>query len=143
MRSRRLAQKLPLAIPVVLVILLAMLATLQYHWSGKVSTLERQRIRYSLFADGARFSEDFDREVTRAFLYFHPTPAVPPDQRSAGVSRQYERWMAEAPYPRLVRDVYLIRPAAGTTRLEILRPEEQRFVPTPWTPELAEVKRHV
>ncbi|MFL6262911.1 MAG: sensor histidine kinase [Thermoanaerobaculia bacterium] len=146
MRSRRLAQKLPLAIPAVLVILLAMLATLQYHWSAKVSALERQRMKSSLFTDGARFSEDFDREVTRAFLFFHPNPALPADQRLANTVRQYESWLAEAPYPHLVRDVDLIQPAApsqGATRLEILRPEEQRFVPTPWTPELAEVKRHV
>src|SRR5690242_8285198 len=109
MRPRRLAQKLPLAIPVALVILLAMLATLQYHWSGKVSALERQRMRMSLFSDGFRFSEDFDREVARAFIYFHPNPAVPtnqPDQRIAGIVREYGRWMTEAPYPRLVRDVY-------------------------------------
>ena len=146
MRSRRLAQKLPLAIPVVLVVLLAMLATLQYHWSGKVSALEKQRIRMSLFSDGVRFSEDFDREVARAFIYFHPNPAVPadqPDQRIAGIVREYGRWMAEAPYPHLVREVYLIRPAAGGPELAILHPGEQRFVPTSWTPDLAEARRQV
>jgi signal transduction histidine kinase len=143
MRSRRLAQKLPLAIPVVLVILLAMLATLQYHWSGKVSALERQHMRASLFADGFRFSEDFDREVARAFHFFHPSPSVPADQRIAGIVSQYGHWMAEAPYPRLVRDVYLIRPSAGGPQLEILRPEEQRFVPTSWTPDLAAARRLV
>ncbi|HEY4590668.1 MAG TPA: HAMP domain-containing sensor histidine kinase, partial [Thermoanaerobaculia bacterium] len=146
MRSRRLAQKLPLAIPVVLVVLLASLATLQYHWSGKVSALERQHIRASLYGDGIRFSEDFDREVTRAFIYFHPNPTVPadqPDRRTAGVVREYGRWMAEAPYPQLVRDVYLIRPAAGGPQPEILRPSEQRFVSTSWTPDLAEARRQV
>src|SRR3954469_18563731 len=143
MRSRRLAQKLPLAIPVVLVILLASLATLQYHWSGKVSALEQQRMEASLRRDGVHFSEDFDREVTRAFLFFHPNPTLPADQRIAGIVRQYGRWMAEAPYPRLVKDVYLIQPSPGGTQLEILRPEEQRFVPAPWTPDLAAARRHV
>lgn len=146
MRTRRLAEKLPLAIPVVLVILLASLATLQYHWSGKVSALERQHIRASLYGDGFRFSEDFDREVTRAFIYFHPSPAVPadqPDRRIAGILREYGRWMTEAPYPQMVRDVYLIRPAAGGPQLEILRPNEQRFVSTSWTPDLAAARRQV
>ncbi|HET9211215.1 MAG TPA: HAMP domain-containing sensor histidine kinase [Thermoanaerobaculia bacterium] len=143
MRSRRLAQKLPLAIPVVLVVLLAMLATLQYHWSGKVSALEQQRMKASLLRDGAHFSEDFDREVTRAFLYFHPSPAVPAGQRIERVSQQYDHWMSDAPYPHLIREVYLIRPAQGGARLEVLRPEEHRFVPTSWTPELAEARRHV
>ena len=143
MRTRRLAEKLPLAIPAVLVILLAMLATLQYHWSAKVSALEQQRMQASLARDGSHFSEDFDREVARAFSFFHPSPGAPADQRIADVVRQYQRWMAEAPYPHMVRDVYLVRPAARGTELEILRPEEQRFVPTPWTPELAEAQRHV
>jgi signal transduction histidine kinase len=143
MRSRRLAQKLPLAIPVALVILLAMLATLQYLWSGKVSALEQQRMKASVLRDGAHFSEDFDREVARAFIYFHPSPGVPADQRIEHAASQYDRWMSEAPYPRLVREVYLIRPAQGGAQLEILRPEEHRFVPTSWTPELAETRRHV
>src|SRR3954451_16789080 len=146
MRSRRLAQKLPLAIPVVMVILLANLATLQYHWSGKVSALERQHMRASLYNDGIRFSEDFDREVARAFIYFHPSPTVPadqPDRRIAGILREYGRWMAEAPYPQLVRDVYLVQLAAGGPELAILHPNEQRFVATSWTPDLAEARRQV
>jgi signal transduction histidine kinase len=143
MRSRRLAQKLPLAIPVVLVVLLAMLATLQYHWSGKVSALEQQRMQASLMRDGAHFSEDFDRELARAFRYFHPSPAVPAGQRIDRVVSQYDHWMAEAPYPHLVRDVYLIQPAAGGPQLAILKPEERRFSPVSWTPDLAEVRRRV
>jgi signal transduction histidine kinase len=51
--------------------------------------------------------------------------------------------MAEAPFPRLVRDVYLIRPAAGGATLELLRPAEHRFVPASWAPDLAEVRQHV
>ena len=139
MRSQRLAQKLPLVIPVVLVLLLAGLATLQYHWSGKVSVLERQRMRASLFVAGSHFSEDFDREVTRVFLFFHPEPRGPAGGQLDRVARQYDHWMAEAPYPRLVRDVFLIRPGAGSdekigakgTGIEILRPAEHRFVLLP------------
>jgi signal transduction histidine kinase len=146
MRSQRLAQKLPLAIPALLVLLLAGLATLQYHWSGKVSTLERQRMRSSLFVAGSHFSEDFDREVTRVFLFFHPDPRGPAGGQLDRAARQYDRWMAEAPYPRLVRDVFLIRPGGSVakgTGLEVLRPAEHRFVPSPWLPELAGVQRRL
>jgi signal transduction histidine kinase len=143
MRTRRLAEKLPLAIPAVLVVLLAMLATLQYKWSAKVSDLEQQRMQASVHRDGAHFSEDFDREVARVFMFFHPSPAVPPDERIAAVVRQYDHWTAEAQYPRLVQEVYLVRPAADGPQIEILRPQEHRFVPTAWTPELAAVRRHM
>jgi signal transduction histidine kinase len=149
MRFQRLAQKLPLAIPALLVLLLAVLAALQYHWSGKVSALERQRMRSSLFVAGSHFSEDFDREVTRVFLFFHPDPRGPAGGQLDRVARQYDRWMTEAPYPRLVRDVFLIRPGAGSgekagakgTGIEVLRPAEHRFVSSPWPPELTEVRR--
>ena len=146
MRSQRLAQKLPLAIPALLVLLLAGLATLQWHWSGKVSALERQRMRSSLFVAGSHFSEDFDREVTRVFLFFHPDPRGRAGDQLDRVARQYDRWMAEAPYPRLVRDVFLIRPGASAAKgagLEVLRPAEHRFVPSPWPPELAGAQRRL
>src|SRR5437764_8486875 len=123
MRSRRLAQKLPLAIPVILVVLLGVLASLQYVWSGEVSAMERHRMRSGQFGVGARFSEDFDREVTRAFLMFHPRPGESGDARLARVVRQYQDWMAEAPYPRLVRDVFVIRRIAdGGSGLQVLWP---------------------
>ena len=147
MRTQRLARKLPLAIPALLVLLLAGLATLQYHWSGKVSALERQRMRSSLFVAGAHFSEDFDREVTRVFLLFHPDPRGRSSGQLDRVARQYDHWMAQAPYPRLVRDVFLIRSGetagAKGTGLEVLRPAEHRFVSSPWPPELAEVRRRL
>jgi signal transduction histidine kinase len=148
MRSQRLAQKLPLAIPALLVLLLAGLATLQWHWSGKVSALERQRMRSSLFVAGSHFSEDFDREVTRVFLFFHPDPRGRAGDQLDRIARQYDRWMAEAPYPRLVRDVFLIRPggsgaSAKGTGIEVLGPAEHRFVPSPWPPELASVQRRL
>src|ERR1700710_2318780 len=144
MRSRRLAQKLPLAIPVILVILLAVLASLQYVWSGEVSAMERHRMRSSQFAAGARFSEDFDREVTRAFMVFHPVPGEAGDARLDRVVGQYDRWMAEAPYPRLVRDVFVIRRIAdGGSGLQVLWPAEHRFVTCSWPPELAELRKRL
>ncbi len=141
MRSRRLAQKLPLAFPVLLVLLLALLASLQYRWSGKVSALERQRMESSLFIAGAHFSEDFDREVTRIFVFFHPDSREPAGDRLDRTARQYDRWMAEAPHPNLVRDVFLLLPGDGG--LEVLRPAEHRFAPSPWSPDLVEARRRL
>jgi len=144
MRSRSLAQRLPIAIAAVLVLLLAVLAILQWRWIGEVSAMERHRMKMSLFGAGSHFTEDFDREVTRAYLYFHPGTAEPPEARLARVLRQYDRWNAETPYPRLVRDVFLSRPAGdGGTGLEVLWPAEHRFVACPWPPELAALRQRL
>ncbi len=148
MRSRSLAQRLqrlPIVIAAVLVLLLAVLAMLQWQWTGEVSAMERHRMRVSLFAAGSHFTDDFDREVTRAFLYFHPDPMAPAAGRLDSAIRQYDRWNAEAPYPRLVRDVFVIRPAGddGETGLEVLWPAEHRFVACPWPPELARLRQRL
>jgi signal transduction histidine kinase len=144
MRSRSLAQRLPIAIAAVLVLLLAVLAVLQWRWIGEVSAMERHRMKMSLVAAGSHFTEDFDREVTRAFLYFHPGSMEPPEARLARVLRQYDRWNAETPYPRLVRDVFLMRPGSeGGTGLEVLWPAEHRFVACPWPPELAALRQRL
>ncbi|MFY9823168.1 MAG: HAMP domain-containing sensor histidine kinase, partial [Thermoanaerobaculia bacterium] len=144
MRSGSLAQRLPITIAAVMVLLLAVLAVLQWRWIGEVSAMERHRMRMSLFAAGSHFTEDFDREVTRAFLYFHPGPLEPPETRLDRVVRQYDRWNAETPYPRLVRDVFLMRPGGdGGTGLEVLWPAEHRFVACPWPPELAALRQRL
>src|SRR5436853_221918 len=148
MRSPSFAQRLqrlPIAIAAVLVLLLAVLAMLQWQWIGEVSAMDRHRMRVSLFAAGSHFTEDFDREVTRAFLYFHPDPMEAAAGRLDRVIRQYDRWNAEAPYPRLVRDVFLIRSAGddGESGLEVLWPAEHRFVACPWPPELARLRQRL
>jgi signal transduction histidine kinase len=66
------ARLVPLAVGTALLVLLAILGTLQYRWIGQVSILESQRLRAALFGAGAAFAEDFDHEVTRAFVLFRP-----------------------------------------------------------------------
>lgn len=144
MRSRVLSQRLPFAIAALLLLLLAVLAVLQWRWIGEVSALEQQRMRSGLMTAGFRFTHDFDREIARAFLYFHPGPTEPPQDRLDRVFRQYGRWISEAPYPRLIRDVFLVRPGlSGDPAIQILRPAEQRFEPCPWPAGLAGVKRRL
>jgi signal transduction histidine kinase len=139
MAPRSFPQRLPIAIAVVLGLLLAVLAVLQWRWIGEVSALERQRMRASLFAAGSHFTEDFDRELTRTFLSFHPEIYDPGNDPLARVAGQYERWQAEAPYPQLVRDVLVVRRGD----LLVFRPAAGRFEPLPWPPELAGVRRRL
>jgi signal transduction histidine kinase len=140
MRTRGLAQRLPFIIAALLLPLLVVLAVLQWSWIGKVSAMERQRMRASLMTAGSRFTRDFDREIARAFLTFHPGPREAPSERLERVLRQYRHWTAEAPYPQLLRDVFLVQPAG---EIQVLRPEEHRFEPCPWPADLAGVRRRL
>ncbi len=140
MRIRGLAQRLPFIIAALLLPLLVVLAVLQWHWIGHVSAMERQRMQTSLMTAGSRFTGDFDREIARAFHMFHPGPTEPPKERLARVFRQYSRWTSEAPYPQLIRDVFLVQPDG---EIQVLRPAEQRFEPCPWPAELAGVRQRL
>jgi len=133
MTSRSSAPYRPLVIGVALLALLALLATLQYRWIGQVNELQSQRLRGNLLAEASGFSADFDREVTRAFLYFHPEHWDTTGDWQGRLARQAERWAAAAPYPRLVREVLFVhRDASGGLAVSELRTAAHRFEPVPW-----------
>lgn len=122
---------------ILLLVLLAALAALQYRWIGRVSRLESQRLQARLLTDGSRFTEDFDRELTRAFLFFHPEPSATPYDGLERAVRQLDRWRAEAPWPGLVRDVFAVgRSADGKLEISRLAPGAGRFVPAAWPAEM-------
>lgn len=142
MGPKRRDRILPFVAAAALLVLLGALATLQHRWIGQVSRMERERMQRNLFRASSRFAEDFDQEVTRAFLYFHPqAPGKPFEDRERTV-HQYERWKAKAPYPGLIREVFLARQGEdGETRLECLRPERRLFEGCAWPADLQEIHR--
>ncbi len=132
MTSQERARLLPPAIAVFLLLLLAVLATLQYRVIGRVSDLERQRMHENLRSAGSRFTEDFDRELTRSFIYFHPEPEGP-ESGLERILRQYDRWRENAPWPEMIQDLFTARRKAdGTLELSRFQPEARRFEPVPW-----------
>jgi signal transduction histidine kinase len=92
----------------VLTLLLVTLATLQYRWVGQVSTGERERMQASLNAGANRFSQDFNREITRAYLSFQLDAAMLQEEKTSGLAKRFDQWDAQAPYPRLISDLYLV-----------------------------------
>lgn len=120
--------------------LLALLAVSQFHWIGEVTHAERERLRSRLEADAERFAEELDRELTRAFLAFvQHTSSGDPRPR---LVEQMRRWQAAAPYPGLVRGVFLIelpaRDGAGL-RSERLDPATGRFTATALPADIAKL----
>jgi signal transduction histidine kinase len=129
-----------LAIAVVLLVSLAVLATLQYRWIDRLSRAEGQRLEVSLAAAAGRFGEDFDREIARAFHYFLLRPPEPGPLEERLVQR-WRLWTDGAPYPELIAEVWLAdRGEGGTPRLRRLEPADGRLVPVPFPPELAPVR---
>ncbi len=124
-----------------LLTLLLILASLQYHWLEEVSRADRDKSRDLLQTAVARFAEDFDRELTRAFLFFQPGAGSRDPEDFAG---RYQRWQNYAPFPELVRDLYLAqRGDDGAFEAKLFDPAEGTFVPATWPAELEQLHQRL
>lgn len=121
--------------------LLALLATLQYRWLGQVSTGERERMQASVSAGATRFSQDFNREITRAYLSFQMDSAMLREENAGEFTERYAQWDAKAPYPQLVSDVFVFDKGEGAAlRLSRYNREQKKFEPVEWPAELAQLR---
>ncbi len=135
-----------LLLAMALVALLALLATLQYRWLGQVSAGERERMQNTLRAATARFTQDFDRELGRVYFGLQTDDSNVRAGAWADFAARYQRWQERAPYPRLVRAVYLIeRDAAdeGKARLLQFDPVARTFMPVAWPAALAPLQQRL
>lgn len=103
----------------VLFLALCVLAFVQYRWVTQLAKAERQQAGANLSAALEDLEGDFDIEVTRAFLVFQ-LPAA----RVTTEAQLYREWMLHAPYPRLIRGVYVTQTgASGSVPQEVLAGE--------------------
>lgn len=127
-----------LVLVVALIALLPLLAVLQFRWLGEVSRAERDRMQASLKTAVANFTQDFDRELSRACLSLRMDARTERERDWRTYARRYDQWAQSAPYPQLVSGIYLVEPAAGQPtapdRLQAYRFERAAlsFTPTDW-----------
>lgn len=121
---------------------LALLAILQYHWVDQISAGERERRQANLSTGARRISEDFNRELARAYLTFQLDAPSLRDRSWDGFARRYERWQMSAPYPRLVKGLHIVEVSQiGRVQLLTYRPELGSFEPEDWSYELLPLRR--
>jgi signal transduction histidine kinase len=90
-----------------LLILLPLLAVLQYRWIGEVSAAERDRLESSLRVASDRFAADFEGEFSRLGNTFQIRDGFP--ETAAPIVERYQVWSEANPYARLVREIYLLK----------------------------------
>lgn len=112
MRGSRLLWRLLL--PLVLVALVVVLGALQYRWLGQVSEAERAQLQRSLMQRANEFAAEFDRELGLALTSFQ----INADQMTANpwpeLGSRLDTWRERAPFPALIKGVYIAR-ARGIT----------------------------
>lgn len=158
-----------LALVGALLLLLPLLAAMQYRLLEKVSEGERERMRASLQASANRFSLDFDQEIIRVYSAFLTAQvaeksAEPAEKSGKGTLRRpdreaaapgeeetghqiellntaYQRWHETTAYPRLLAAVYLIGwRNDGTPELTRLDPERGRGERVEWPPAMSSLR---
>ncbi len=132
--------RLPMfAVALALLGLIALLATLQYKWLGRISDAEREQMRATLNSRASGFEHDFDGELTRAYLLFQVDPQSGGSLESRMAVR-YDRWQATARYPRMIKDIYSVVPG-DDTELRRLNPTTRALEPAEWLAALAPIRR--
>jgi len=89
-----------------LVILVGVLAWLQYKWLGDVSEADRARRQTLLRQRATDFVDDFDREIARAYVTFQIDGASF-ERDPAVFAKKYDDWRQNARAPQLIRALYL------------------------------------
>lgn len=90
-----------------LLLLLPLLAALQYRWLGQLSVSEREQRRAHLRTLATRFGQDFDREITRTYISFLPFSEAEETDWLNAYALNYARWSKSATYPGLIKNVYV------------------------------------
>jgi signal transduction histidine kinase len=121
----------------VLAALLLALAALQWRWLGQISADERDRMQTSLRTQVTQFTQEFDRELTRAYFWLQADRGASPGVTAAHDSvGHFQRWFSSAPHPGLVRRIYVVsvphagEPGASSVVVRAYDPEREMLEAT-------------
>lgn len=103
------SSRFPFFLVLLLGVVLAVLAGLQWRWIGQWSDVEEARLQSTLVAGGADLDLAFSQRVEEAADTFRELNAVDADAAVALADR-WQQWTAAAPDPALIEAVYWIVP---------------------------------
>ena len=132
-------------IVLLLIVLLAVVATLQYRWLGEVSNAERERMRATLRTRASDFGEAFDRELTRMYGAFQVDPTALDRDPNQAIGDVWARWEQTTAARGLVDAIYLIETRLdGTPTISLKRfdPSDRILEPADWPAALVPWREH-
>jgi signal transduction histidine kinase len=107
----------PKVLTALLVVLLPVLAFMQYRWVGQVSEGERERMQRNLETAAEQFRSSFDQEIGRAMFDLQVGATTVREGASDQYSERYNNWVNGAEHPQIVADIFLVDGADGQLRL--------------------------
>ena len=128
----------PITLVILLLSLLALLATLQYRWLGQISDGERTRLQNRLQTDTRRFTEDFNREIQNAYFNFQLSSEVWQNKNWDEFNQRLDFWRGKTAYPNLIKDFYFVE--SGGENLLRYDNQNKTFQAADWTANLINLK---
>ncbi len=98
-----------LAVVSVLILLLAVLAALQYRWIAQLSEAEQASLQANLDRATAEYCEDFDREIARAFAVFDLGRHPDEEELPRLLADRLSDWRSTAVWPEMVGELVVVR----------------------------------
>lgn len=127
----------PFIVAAAMLLLLPLLAWLQYRWLGQLSASEGEQMKTRLRAVAARLGQDFDQELARAYLAFAAGAQEAAANAAHAYAVCYDRWLETAAYPGLVKAVWLAQPRPqGGLQLHQLNRPARSFTAQAWPSEM-------
>src|SRR5215203_6057224 len=96
-----------------LLLLMPVLALLQFQWVGQVSDAEQERMRRNVEIAAGQFRETFDREIFAALRDLGINAVTARDGAWDRYASRYEDWSNATAHPGMVRNVYLVHADGG------------------------------
>ena len=118
-------------------LLLPVMAFLQYRWIGQVSDAERERRERTLKQATTQVAQDLDVELFRAFVGLQVDGDALRSEDWTGYAERTDAWRGAATSAALVRDVLLVDRRGNDLRLRRWDGDRRTFVDAEWPVELA------
>jgi signal transduction histidine kinase len=130
---------------------IVLLAVLQYRWLGQISEAEREQRRATLARGASEFAQDFDREITRAYLLFQgePPPGEAQDQLDDTQAAErfaalYDKWQSSSLFPRLLKEFFVYsQHDAEVSTLRRFDPDTRQLVSADWPASMKRWREHL
>jgi signal transduction histidine kinase len=128
-----------------MLILLPVLAILQFRWLGQLSDAERERLQRNLRATTTEITSALDLELARVMVGLQVDGLTLHEQAWERYAERYAAWGAAAIDPAIVRGVLLADTDSGAGRVRLRRwnPDTRTFVPAEWPEALAPARERI
>ena len=130
----------PRALTALLVVLLPVLAFMQYRWVGQVSEGERGRMQRNLETAADQFRVAFDSELFQAQRDLAVGTTTARESSSPQYSQRYTSWLNTADHPQIVADIFIVDAEGGQLRLRRFNSATHVFDPSLWPEALDQLR---